>query len=802
MKEIQLPESEKDKCPEYKRIYLKTMKSHVKILDNIKRKLTKLYNERKADIRRVLKEGNYRVSRYSNCKTRLYERALHRFIRHTIDFIPHHQEEGKQKIVPLSVLIKKVMEQHSEHIFKTLLVEKTKAYMKKAKIKEGINSTFYNFYDSWKGVVPLSFINKVIYEVSNLQYNNLKKNTGNLFYREEKYSSKNKIMMINVKLMYLQCEKEKEKNRKKYLILMLMCEMSYNNLSDLIGVYALDRIYNSKHYAYRNIENTIEMLNIFPVCKIYTLSIKDIKYICGLSDRKKLQLEYFMNSLQKMYYRTCFYHSAHALKQVVKKHRTTYHEEITRRKKVLLNSKAALKTDIKKLQLHQEIYDPVNLEHLSDSMFSFTFLTIEKQWKFLDPITEKNKIEMFSPPARGVDYLLPGREDINNDYSKIDIGVSLYSNSAFSNTELFGFPQKAFNLMIENHYKLKNIFYIFMGAEFRAEIRAMINICSFFMSYNVFAQFKKKFYPKSSIHDMGQFNELDHGVDIPHKKMWIKFVLKDPRVLDYNGQALEIMEYLEGDKEQRGEKTISFTDILEAAAMVNYKNIHLKDLALDCGRLNISKYVFEDIQDYIKKTKKKTFESIPGISVCGTEVGLSSNWQLEKMYYDDHKALLVGNYTACCQHFNGVAKQCAMHSYTSGYSGVYVVKYKGEIVSCSWAWPGTALIKNASFDKYGHPLESYGETTTYRVLMFDSIEYKSSNHEDFLFKLWLKAAEKIKGKLCIEQVYLADTQYGMSKKLVEALSLEQGKADVTMADSGYREYTDYSGKNGYYIMKK
>lgn len=82
---------------------------------------------------------------------------------------------------------------------------------------------------------------------------------------------------------------------------------------------------------------------------------------------------------------------------------------------------------------------------------------------------------------------------------------------------------------------------------------------------------------------------------------------------------------------------------------------------------------------------------------------------------DDPRIGFFGKWTDCCQHFNGVGRQCAVSSVKDPFSQLFVVEKKdGSIVAGSWVWE--SKIKKG--DKY------------YKALCYDNIEaigdYKSS----------------------------------------------------------------------------
>jgi len=78
--------------------------------------------------------------------------------------------------------------------------------------------------------------------------------------------------------------------------------------------------------------------------------------------------------------------------------------------------------------------------------------------------------------------------------------------------------------------------------------------------------------------------------------------------------------------------------------------------------------------------------------------------------------LTIGAYVNCCQHIEGAGRTCAIDSYTSPYSAIYVL-YKGkEIVAQSWVWYDIQL-KGICFDN----IEALGNVDGVVLSMFKKL---------------------------------------------------------------------------------
>ena len=80
---------------------------------------------------------------------------------------------------------------------------------------------------------------------------------------------------------------------------------------------------------------------------------------------------------------------------------------------------------------------------------------------------------------------------------------------------------------------------------------------------------------------------------------------------------------------------------------------------------------------------------------------------------EDPRVMFFGNYTDCCQHYDGFGHECAVSTVKHPFSQLFVVENKrGEIIAGSWTWENTE--------------------GKYREVCFDNIEIKGDYSEDNL----------------------------------------------------------------------
>jgi len=79
---------------------------------------------------------------------------------------------------------------------------------------------------------------------------------------------------------------------------------------------------------------------------------------------------------------------------------------------------------------------------------------------------------------------------------------------------------------------------------------------------------------------------------------------------------------------------------------------------------------------------------IPNLSVNGEDFEMPG-CKFRKLADGDMKGLLLGAFTSCCQHIDGVGSECAEYGFQSKHSGFYIIEdQKGKVIGQTWAWRG------------------------------------------------------------------------------------------------------------------
>jgi hypothetical protein len=248
-----------------------------------------------------------------------------------------------------------------------------------------------------------------------------------------------------------------------------------------------------------------------------------------------------------------------------------------------------------------------------------------------------------------------------------------------------------------------------------------------------------KFVGKGDIHDVGQFDTPTGSKD------WKGFVFKYPKAVQYSS----LFGYIE---QTLGRIPTTLKECSNTAALYLYDGVNAsnEEVAIICSKFSLDQDKFEQYSRVLDSVK--TSESCPHVDIT---IG---SYRLYKLRYNDPRGLFLGHYTNCCQHLGSAGAACALHGWSQSSSAFYVVEYKGEIVTQSWAW------RSKESD-----------------LVFDSIEGLSGYDIDIISRLFLKASNMMLGKLGIERVMVGITSYGLTIAL--ELNTNTERYSVSMKES-------------------
>lgn len=217
----------------------------------------------------------------------------------------------------------------------------------------------------------------------------------------------------------------------------------------------------------------------------------------------------------------------------------------------------------------------------------------------------------------------------------------------------------------------------------------------FYNTHDVLAMFKLAAHLGANADDLVRKSGLsvhDAGIDLPDcppktGEAARQFLMAN--AIRWRDAALIYARY--DDVTQKGIDPMSpsgFTDALAYIHSLMYVGVDRKctKLAAELSALGYHQDDFDDVQErYLEMLEDGVFppayEVLP-LDEKITRDGLSARF-LER---GDFKALVIGNYTGCCQHIRGAGSSCAWHSFAQAEGGVLVIEHKGKIAFQSWVW--------------------------------------------------------------------------------------------------------------------
>jgi len=193
-------------------------------------------------------------------------------------------------------------------------------------------------------------------------------------------------------------------------------------------------------------------------------------------------------------------------------------------------------------------------------------------------------------------------------------------------------------------------------------------------------------------------HDVAYMIEVPQKgdldlKTWGDAVLqhgpKMAKFVKFSGQINTPLRSNDGS-------VFSYQKTREEIAKFSYKKGQKNPVwAQECLKHGWKENQYEDGLGLIKKYQKKYAtnenkkgEKIPEFSLDGQEFEMPG-YKFYKLPDGDYRGLLLGEYTACCQHLANAGRDCAAHGFLSENGGFYVVEDKqGQIVGQTWAWRG------------------------------------------------------------------------------------------------------------------
>ena len=144
-----------------------------------------------------------------------------------------------------------------------------------------------------------------------------------------------------------------------------------------------------------------------------------------------------------------------------------------------------------------------------------------------------------------------------------------------------------------------------------------------------------------------------------------------------------------------------YADVLSICKSVKYDDQRHSGFAAEAAKHGVSEAKYHEYEDIY----------LAGISVPEP---FDSKKEFKEGKYkgrflprDDVRVGFFGNYTDCCQHFNGVGHSCAVSTVKEPFSQLFVIEdEKGQIIAGSWVWENTeGNYRDVCFDN----IESLGD---------------------------------------------------------------------------------------------
>lgn len=204
------------------------------------------------------------------------------------------------------------------------------------------------------------------------------------------------------------------------------------------------------------------------------------------------------------------------------------------------------------------------------------------------------------------------------------------------------------------------------------------------------------------------------------------------------------------------QRNMKFNAVLDECRAKIYTNQIFPNFASEAASHGVSEYKYKKYEDIYRvglKTPVPVDTNVVFLNGDGSD-GLRGRFLPRK----DPRVGFFGNYTGCCQHFDGVGERCAISSMKDPFSQLFVIENsKGEIIAGSWFW--TTKQKYKTEDE---------EEATFKVACFDNVEARSSysreEQDEAIRNIYKKAGQ-----------YLADNDY-------RQITIGKGNSDMQLGE--------------------
>ena len=175
--------------------------------------------------------------------------------------------------------------------------------------------------------------------------------------------------------------------------------------------------------------------------------------------------------------------------------------------------------------------------------------------------------------------------------------------------------------------------------------------------------------------------------------------LRELKIIAQNWKALE--NKLRKQNENIDITKLKYNDVLSACMSAKYEDQRIEAFAVEAAKHAVDESQYHNCEDiYLAGLKVPE----PFDSKKEFKEGKYTGRFLPR---DDVRTGFFGDYTDCCQHFDGVGNSCAVSTVKHPFSQLFVIEDdKGKIIAGSWTWENTeGQYREVCFDN----IESLGE---------------------------------------------------------------------------------------------
>ncbi len=258
---------------------------------------------------------------------------------------------------------------------------------------------------------------------------------------------------------------------------------------------------------------------------------------------------------------------------------------------------------------------------------------------------------------------------------------------------------------------------------------------------------------QGDIHD--DFINIKNEIIFNHRNVLKQMLLKDKRYI-------ELMSSMSSSFISELELTnISYTAINEKISKLKYKNILSKEVLVATEGIKVSEEDFN--------TAQKHYLNSTGCDFIGPNINIiNGEYSIVELQTKDPIKYFIGavKNIKCCMYINGVGESYLLHSIESPLSTILLLKKNETIIAQIWLW----------LDK------------SVKGVVIDSVESAYTGKIGVISKLIKQLSiDNLKNGY---STYIADTSYGITKKVSKKLGLSKKVSGNFCVLDKYKGYMD------------